>query len=300
MKNVIITGANSGLGFETAKKIAAKQDYRLILACRNMEKAESAKNAIVSETGNENVETMQVDTSSLASVRAFAEKVIAKGEKIYALVNNAGISSMGNGGLTEDGYDKVFETNYLGHFLLTQLLLPHMEEDGRIYNVSSDMHNPPGGVTWPGAEAVMHPQGEDRKNYSYSKLAMIYMAHVLAGKLKEEGKPITVNCFNPGFMADTNFMKGGNTNFMKNGGGRNFMKEGGSKVGEFFVKHAMADRYGDLEKSSDALAALVTEAEYGAYSGEYFDRSVNTARSSELSYNEENAAELWAASMQCI
>ena len=280
MKNVIITGANSGLGFETAKKVAVKQDYKVILACRNMEKAENAKNSIISETGNQNIETMQLDTSSLKSVRTFAENYIKKGERIYALVNNAGISSMGNSGRTEDGFDLVFATNYIGPFLLTQLLLPYMEEDGRIYNVSSDMHDPPGGaLTWPGAEALFHPQGEDRRNYSYSKLCLIYMAHVLAAKLKEEGSHVTINCFNPGFMADTNFMKGG-------------------KMSGFFVKHAMSDRYGDLAKSSDALASLVTEAEFGTISGEYFDRSVNTARSSELSYNSENAKELWDTSVR--
>ena len=291
MKNVIITGANSGLGFETAKKIAANREFKVILACRNMEKAENAKEEIVRETGNPNVDTMQIDTSSLDSVRSFAEAYTETGEKIYALVNNAGIPSMGNGGLTADGFDKVFETNYLGHFLLTQLLLPQMEEDGRIYNISSDMHNPPGGVTWPGVEAVMHPQGEDRKNYSYSKLAMIYMAHEGARRFREEGKQITINAFNPGFMADTNFAKGV---------GGNLAKSGGSKVSGFFVKHAMADRYGELSESSDALAALVTEEEYGTYSGEYFDRSVRTARSSDLSYSEENAEELWDAGMRAV
>ena len=224
------------------------------------------------------LETLQLDTSSLDSVRAFAGQVTASGEKIYAIVNNAGISSMGNSGTTNDGFDLVMETNYLGHFLLVQLLLPYMEEDGRILNVSSDMHNPPGGgLTWPGAEAVLKPAGEEKRNYSYSKLAMIYMAHELTRQLKEEGKAITINAFNPGFMGDTNFMKGG-------------------KFSGMVVKHSMPDRFGDLEKSSDALAALVTDGQFAGVSGEYFDRSVNTARSSDLSYNDDNAKELWEAS----
>ena len=280
MKTVIITGANSGLGFETAKKIAAQPEYRLILACRNSEKAESARAAIIAETGNPHVDTMPLDTSSLASVRAFADAFPATGEKIYALVNNAGISSMGHEGVTEEGFDLVFATNYLGHFLLTQLLLPRMEEDGRIYSISSDMHNPPGAeLTWPGAEALFHPQGENKRNYSYSKLCLIYMTHELARRLKDEGKQITVNTFNPGFMGDTNFMKGG-------------------RLSGFVVKHTMADRYGDLAKASSAVAQLVTGAEFGAYSGEYFDRGVKPARSSELSYSAENAAELWQASLR--
>ena len=72
MRNVIITGGNSGLGFETAKKIAKNKDYRVILACRNPEKAAEAVEAIKAETGNENVVSMRVDTASLGTVRQFA------------------------------------------------------------------------------------------------------------------------------------------------------------------------------------------------------------------------------------
>ena len=279
MKNVIITGANSGLGFETAKKIAAKPDYKVILACRNTEKAEAARKRIIDETGNSNTKTGKLDTSSLASVREFAKGITESGEKIYALVNNAGISSMGNGGFTEEGFGLVFATNYLGHFLLTQLLLPVMEDNGRILNVSSDMHNPPGGLTWSGAESIAHPEEDDRKSYSYSKLCMIYMTHELDQRLKAEGKHITINSFNPGYMGDTNFMKAG-------------------KFGDLFVKLTMKDRYGNLSTSADALAKLVTEDLFANVSGEYFDRSTETARSSELSYNSDHAKELWSVSMR--
>ena len=281
MKTIIITGANSGLGFEVAGKAAKNKDYKVILACRNMEKAEKAKEKIIDETGNDNIITMQLDTSSLASVRAFSEKIASEGETVDALVNNAGITAMGNSGTTEEGFELVFATNYLGHFLLIQSLLPHMAEDGRIINVSSDMHNPPGGgMSWPGVEAIAHPAEDDRRKYSYSKLCMIYLTHELARKLKEEGRLITVNSFNPGFMADTNFSKGG------------------GKARELMVKTTMPDRYGKLETSSDALTQLVTEEKFGNISGEYFDRSTNTARSSELSYNEENEKELWQKSME--
>ena len=281
MKTIIITGANSGLGFEVAGKAAKNKDYKVILACRNMEKAEKAKEKIIDETGNDNIITMQLDTSSLASVRAFSEKIASEGETVDALVNNAGITAMGNSGTTEEGFELVFATNYLGHFLLIQSLLPHMAEDGRIINVSSDMHNPPGGgMSWPGVEAIAHPAEDDRRKYSYSKLCMIYLTHELARRLKEEGRQITVNSFNPGFMADTNFSKGG------------------GKARELMVKTTMPDRYGKLETSSDALTQLVTEEKFGNISGEYFDRSTNTARSSELSYNEENEKELWQKSME--
>ena len=134
-------------------------------------------------------------------------------------------------------------------------------------------------MTWPGTEAIAHPAEDDRRKYSYSKLCMIYLTHELDRRLREEGKHITVNSFNPGFMADTNFSKGG------------------GKAREMMIKTTMPDRYGKLETSSNALAQLVTEERFGAVSGEYFDRSTNTARSSELSYSSENAAELWEKSL---
>ena len=79
MRNVIVTGGNSGLGFETAKKIAKNKEYRVILACRNPEKAEAAVRQIKEETGNENILSMQLDTASLDSVRSFATDYESRG-----------------------------------------------------------------------------------------------------------------------------------------------------------------------------------------------------------------------------
>ena len=187
MKNVIITGANSGLGFETAKKIAKNKDYRLVLACRNAEKAETAKGKIIAETGNENVDYLILDTSLLSSVRAFADAFISKYGTVDVLINNAGISSMGESRSTEEGFEVVFATNYLGHFLLTQLLLPHFSAYGRIINITSDMHNPPGGIEWKGVEYLAHEAMTDRKRYAYSKLCTIYFTLKLNEILKGKG-----------------------------------------------------------------------------------------------------------------
>ena len=277
MKTIIITGANSGLGFETAKKAAKDTENRIVLACRNAEKEEKAREEIARETGNDRIMTMSLDTSSLASVRTFAET--AQSFSIDALVNNAGISPMGNDGLTAEGFELVFATNYLGHFLLTQLLLPHMAENAAVWNITSDMHNPPGGLTWPGTEALAHPAEDDRRKYSYSKLCMIYFTHELNRHYAEEGKKIFANSFNPGFMSATNFSKGG------------------GKARDTMVKMTMPDRYGTLEDSSEALSQLVTDPAFANVANEYFDRSTNTKRSSDLSYNEENAKELWEKSL---
>ena len=281
MKNVIITGANSGLGFETAKKIAADHDFRVILAYRNEEKAARAKSEIISATGNEQIVSMKLDTSSLASVRAFAAAFIDRYGTVDVLINNAGISPMRESGVTEEGFEVVFATNYLGHFLLTQLFLPHFSADGRILNVTSDMHNPPGGIEWKGVEYLAHDALSDRQRYSYSKLCMIYFTHKLAEVLKEQGSSVTVNSFNPGFMATTNF-SGGHMD----------------KARALVVKTTMPDRYGDLETSSDALARIAIDPQFGGVSGLYYDRSTNIKGSSDLSYVKENQEELWQKSLE--
>ena len=281
MKNVIITGANSGLGFETAKKIAMDKEYRIVLACRNAEKAMAAKEKIISETANENIEVMILDTSLLSSVRAFADTYISKYGTVDVLINNAGISPMRDSGKTEEGFEVVFATNYLGHFLLTQLLLPHIYENGRIINITSDMHNPPGGIEWKGVEYLAHEAVNDRRRYSYSKLCAIYFTLKLDELLKEQGSSITVNSFNPGFMAATNF-SGGHAD----------------KARSLVVKTTMPERYGELETSSEALAQIATDNQFERISGKYFDRSTNIKDSSELSYNKDNREELWKKSLE--
>lgn len=278
MRTIIITGANSGLGLETAKKIAKNKDYEVILACRNIEKANKAKEEIEVETTNNNIIVMKLDTSSLESVRKFVQEFKKLNKKIYGLINNAGISSMGHDGVSQDGIEIVCATNYLGHFLLTNLLLPFMEKESKIFNVTSDMHNPPGGMSWIEPELLFHPVENDRKKYSYSKLCNIYFTYELDEILRKEKSNILVNAFNPGMM---------NTNFS---GGHN------SPVRTAMVKLTMPERLGDLDKSSSALAELTTNDKYND-TGKYYDRSTNFIKSSELSYNVENRKDLWNKSL---
>ena len=277
MRTVIITGANSGLGFATAKKIAQNKDYQLILACRNLEKAGVARDEIIKETGNENISILELDTSSLESVRDFVTEFKKLNLKLYGLINNAGISPMGHDGSSVDGIEIVCATNYLGHFLLTNLLLPFMEDDAKIFNTTSDMHNPPGGLEWKDPELLFRPTENDRRKYSYSKLCQIYFSYELNEILRKNESRILVNAFNPGMM-DTNFSGGHN-----------------SKFRTAMVKKTMPERVGDLNKSSTALAELMTNDDFKD-SGKYYDRSTNYIDSSELSYNAENRKDLWAKS----
>ena len=281
-KTIIITGASSGLGFETAKKIAkAYNKYRIILACRNLEKANTKKEEIEKETGNKNIIVMIIDTSSLESVKNFVTNYKSSSYgKIYSIVCNAGIVGRGNTQRTKDDLDIVFATNHLGHFLLVNSLLPLMEENCRIFNVSSDMHDPPKerspNFHWIGAEKLAKPDealSKSPSRYHYSKLCNLYFTYELVRKTKD--KKILVNAFNPGFMAGTG-LSGGKFNPQR-------VK---------FVKENMPNRFGDLEKSSQALFELITMENFKS-NGEYFDRSTKSIKSSVLSYNENNAKELW-------
>lgn len=279
MRTYIITGGNSGLGFETAKRLA-QTDARIILACRNLQKGRVAAETIIRETGNQNIEVRELDLASLRSVREFADSL--KGVTIDVLDNNAGISGQ-HQGITEDGIDVVFQSNYLGHFLLTMLLLQQMSDHARILNVSSDMHDPPnGGLVWKGTECLVHPTEEVMKQrYPYSKLCNLYFTYELDRRLRAEGSTVTVNAFNPGFMADTNLAGG------------NIPPERAE-----FIRTKMPERFGVLSVSADAAADILSKEEYGNMTGKYFDRSTNTAGSSELSYNETNAKELWDAAVK--
>ena len=155
-----------------------------------------------------------------------------------------------------------------------------MEENGRIFNVSSDMYDPPRQMhpnfEWMGAEQLAKPNEElakSRIRYSYSKLCNLYFTYELVKKIKD--KKIYVNAFTPGFMPNTGL-----------GGG----KANPQQIK--FVNENFPERVGDLEKSSQALCDLITMDGFTS-NGEYFDRSTNTIKTSELSYNEKNAKELW-------
>ncbi|CAN7944400.1 unnamed protein product [Ixodes hexagonus] len=120
-KTVIVTGANTGIGKETAKELARRK-ARVILACRNLDKAKEAAQEILEET-QQPVIVKQLDLASLKSVREFAEDILRTESRLDVLINNAGISTYDEKAvLTEDGFEVCFQSNYIGHVLLTLLL----------------------------------------------------------------------------------------------------------------------------------------------------------------------------------
>ncbi len=139
-KVTIVTGANSGLGFETSKELARKGAI-VIMACRNMEKAQAAYDEIKAEIPSANIELMTLDLASLDSVKQFVEAFKAKYQRLDQLINNAGIMMVPYG-KTVDGFERQVGTNHLGHFALTGQLMDLIEQTSgaRVVNVSSMGH----------------------------------------------------------------------------------------------------------------------------------------------------------------
>ena len=136
----IVTGANSGIGFETAKALAAK-GATVILACRNLEKANQAVENIRKVIPNANLEIIQLDLSDLASVKSFSDTFKSKYARLDLLINNAGIKTPPFS-KTKDGFESQFGSNHLGHFALTNRLLEPLRATpkARVVNVSSSAH----------------------------------------------------------------------------------------------------------------------------------------------------------------
>jgi NAD(P)-dependent dehydrogenase (short-subunit alcohol dehydrogenase family) len=196
----VVTGANIGLGYETAMALAARE-CELVLACRNMQKADVARSAILAKHPSAKVHCMQLDLSSLRSVRAFATAFTERFDSVDLLINNAGIM-MPPYELSEDGFESQFAANYLGHFALTGLLLPLVVKAprSRIVSLSSMAHR------W-GRIRFDDPNFKNgynkREAYGQSKLACLMFAYELQRRLVTAGAQTISVAAHPG-VAYTN------------------------------------------------------------------------------------------------
>lgn len=194
-KTVLITGANTGIGKETALDMA-KRGARVILACRDMTRARIAADEIRQRSGNGNVVVKKVDLASLKSVRELARDVQENEGRLDILINNAGIM-MCQKWKTEDGFEMQFGVNHLGHFLLTNCLLDLLKKSApsRIVTVSSLAHEK-GHIHFDD----INLDKEYRREVSYyqSKLANVLFSRELAARLKGTG--VTVYSLHPGVI----------------------------------------------------------------------------------------------------
>lgn len=205
-KTVLITGANSGIGFEAAKVFAAK-GAQVVMACRNLEKAMRAADEIRSGQKNAQLDVMTLDLASLASVRQFAAAFVARYSKLDLLINNAGVM-VPPFTRTAEGFEVQFGANHLGHFALTGLLLETLlaTPGARVVNISSGMHRRgTGTIDFDNlnAEKGYHPANA----YAQSKLANLLFTFELNRRLVEAGSGLISVAAHPGWTL-TGLQKG--------------------------------------------------------------------------------------------
>lgn len=196
---LLITGANSGIGFITADNFA-RLGGTVHMACRDLSKAQKAREEIVRTLPkhmHDNVVLWQLDLSSLQSVRDFAHKFKAAVDRIDWMINNAGVM-MCPQWETQDGFEYQLATNHLGHFLLTNLLLCKARAGTRIINLSSVAHMP-GVINF--ADINLREKGQYTPHNAYyqSKLANLLFSLELASRLKDTG--VSVYAVHPGMVA---------------------------------------------------------------------------------------------------
>src|SRR4051794_12487299 len=206
-RTAIVTGANSGLGFATARELA-RHGAKVIVTGRSQEKAQSAADAIAREVGSATVAPRVLDLADLSSVRSFADGIDA----VDVLVNNAGVM-MTPPRETADGFELQFGTNHLGHFALTGLLLDRLREgrDARIVTVTSLEHRP-GRIDFD--DLQNERDYSPRRVYQQSKLANAVFGLELDRRLRQAGLSVKSLLAHPGYSA-TNLQLTGPTGPMR-------------------------------------------------------------------------------------
>ncbi len=271
-KNVVITGATSGIGRVTAGELA-KRGARLILANRSLDKSAPVVAEILSATGTA-PEVVRLDLGDLASVRSAASEILAKDLPIHILINNAGLG--GQHGFTRSGFELAFGTNHVGHFLFTTLLLDRIKaaKTARIVTVASKVHERARGIDW---TAVHRPTrsftgvGE----YGVSKLANILFSNELARQL--EGTGVTTYSLHPGGVATDVYRK---------------LPQ---PLRWFYLRRMLTP----LEGSRASLRCAADPA-LANQTGRYYGASGNEHQPSELATNVALAQELWRRTAEWV
>jgi NAD(P)-dependent dehydrogenase (short-subunit alcohol dehydrogenase family) len=211
-KRVLITGANSGIGYHAALKLTRK-GAQVVLACRDRGRGEEALNRLHADAPGSHAELAILDLASLASVREFAAKELAQHRPLHILINNAGVMAPPKRRETVDGFEIQFGTNVLGHFALTALLMPALEQAAaecngcrpRIVTIASIAHKR-GRIRFDDLQSLRNysPMGA----YQQSKLANLLFAFELDRRLRAAGSRVMSVAAHPG-VANTNLFQTG-------------------------------------------------------------------------------------------
>jgi NAD(P)-dependent dehydrogenase (short-subunit alcohol dehydrogenase family) len=210
-KRVLITGANSGIGYHAALKLARKGAH-VMLACRDRQRGQAALSRLDTDAPSAHTELVIFDLASLASIRVFAEKELAQHRPLHILINNAGVMAPPKRLETADGFELQFGTNVLGHFALTSLLMPALNqaaaespERPRIVTIASIAHKR-GQLNFDDLQSIKS-YGPMRA-YQQSKLADLMFAFELGRRLSAANSPIMSIAAHPG-VANTNLFQVG-------------------------------------------------------------------------------------------
>ena len=299
MDTILITGGHAGIGLACSEALASRPESKLLLAGRSMEKMEAVAQRLRTRYGA-TVGTLTLDTSSLASVRSAAARcrtMIEVGdiEPFQAVLCNAGGKFQGPISYSVDGYEDTFATNYLGHFLLVELLLDDVTDGGRIVFTASGTHDPD--------TADATALADNGKNaakplsagvrYSTSKLCTILYAYELDRRLRRSGSSVSSIAFDPGSIPETGLLRTmpkavqwlARTSAMK------------------LVMKRMGVTQGSVAFSGASLARIAADPAFAGASGKYLqsdDGRLVERRSSKASYDEAAAAKLWADSKALV
>ncbi|KAL8465547.1 hypothetical protein ACS0TY_034873 [Phlomoides rotata] len=201
----IVTGATSGIGAETAR-VLGKRGVRVVIPARDLKKAEEVKENIEKENPEAEIIILEIDLSSFGSIQRFCSEFLSLGLPLHILINNAGKYSP-KLEFSEDKIELTFATNYLGHFLLTEMLLGKMVEtasecgiEGRIVNVSSVIHSWVNTKQFCFTKLLTPKSYNGTKAYAQSKLANILHAKELSRQLKERKANVSINAVHPGMV----------------------------------------------------------------------------------------------------
>jgi NAD(P)-dependent dehydrogenase (short-subunit alcohol dehydrogenase family) len=280
-KVIIVTGANAGIGRETARQLA-QANVSVVMVCRSLQAGEAVRQEIVAQTGNRSVELMSCDLSSQRSIRKFVADFAAKYPRLDVLINNAANfdHTLKQPALTEDGVEVIFATNHLGPFLMTNLLLNTLKVSApsRILTVASK-----GLIAYPFLSIEFDNLSGQKKfstqhAYYHSKLAQVMFTCDLAERL--QGTGVTVNCIRV-------------TNVQIDKGRYEYVT--GWKRWAYEIKRSKAITPTQMAK---AYARLALAPEFESVTGHYFDENCREVKPPKRAHDREVSHRLWDVSAE--
>lgn len=286
MKTAVVTGANGGIGYNTALELA-KSGAKVILACRDQKKGREAILRIMTAVPSAKIELSILDLSSLESVQKFSNRLAETESSIDLLVNNAAVMAVPKRMLSKDGYELQFATNHLGHFALSAQLLPLLLNASapRIVTVSSIAHRY-GNVNLDDLQSERSYEGWNV--YGTTKLENLLFAYELARRCEAAGLPLLSLAAHPG-VAKTNILASG--------------PQMGGKTLRTFVSEIFAQFFAQTD-AQGALPIIYACTNANVKNGDYFgpdgfmqlNGNATKVESTPKSHDEDLAKKLWAIS----